>query len=122
MRYTQFITDLRACSFAAIFHDARPADDFQIGDLRQLGQNVVLDAIGKGGVLLCRSLRFSNGSTAIPLLAGWRNKFAFPNDHSRLRRRRASNVHDGAMLGLRRTHFFPRSEDSSAARLDGLVL
>src|SRR5262249_7501737 len=44
-------SDLTEISFAAIIHDTRPTDDFQIGDLRQLGQDVVLHAIDKGGVL-----------------------------------------------------------------------
>ena len=52
MRYAQIITDLTHISFAAIFHHAGPADDFQIGDLRQLGQNVVLDTVDKGRRLL----------------------------------------------------------------------
>ena len=36
---------------AAILHHAGAADDLEIGNLRQLGQNVVLDTVGKGGVL-----------------------------------------------------------------------
>ena len=48
MRYAQIIADLSHISFAAIFHHAAPADHFQIGDPRQLGQNVVLDAIDEG--------------------------------------------------------------------------
>src|SRR6476659_5754897 len=42
MRYTQIITDLPKVSFATVIHDAGPADDFQITDFGQLGQNVIL--------------------------------------------------------------------------------
>jgi hypothetical protein len=45
MRYTQITSDLSHISFVAIFHHAGPADHFQIGDPRQLGQNVVLHTI-----------------------------------------------------------------------------
>src|SRR5881398_1688935 len=45
MRYAQIITDLSHISFDTIFHHAAPADNFQIGDPRQLGQNVVLDTV-----------------------------------------------------------------------------
>ena len=48
VRYAQIVTDLSHISFVAIFHHAGPADHFQIGDLRQLGQNVVLDTIDEG--------------------------------------------------------------------------
>ena len=48
MRYAQIISDLTQISFATIIHHTGPADDFQIGDLRQLGQNVVLHTIGEG--------------------------------------------------------------------------
>src|SRR6266568_3764339 len=51
MRYSQIISNLTDISFATVLHHAGPADDFKIGDLRQLGQNVVLHTIGKGGVL-----------------------------------------------------------------------
>src|SRR5215471_14354756 len=45
MRHTQIITDLTKISLATVIHHAGPADDFQIGDSRQLGQKVVLNAI-----------------------------------------------------------------------------
>ena len=68
MRNPQIITDLTEISFVTIFHNTGPADDFQIGDLRQLGQNVVLDTIDEGAASSLCSLKFSNGRTAIPLL------------------------------------------------------
>ena len=70
MRYAQIITDLSHISFATIFHDARPADHFQIGDPRQLGQNVVLHAVDEGVASSLCSLKFSNGRTAIPFVTG----------------------------------------------------
>src|SRR3954471_22307138 len=46
--------DLRQIVFgrAAIRHDRRAADNFQIANLRQAGQDVVLDAVGEKRVLL----------------------------------------------------------------------
>src|SRR6266576_1037672 len=51
MRYLKRIADLARVLFAAISYHACPADDLEIGDFRQLGQNVVLDTVGKEGVL-----------------------------------------------------------------------
>ena len=34
MRYPQFVTDLPEISFSVEIHDARPTNDFEIGDLR----------------------------------------------------------------------------------------
>ena len=48
MRYAQIIADLSHISFLAIFHHTGPTDHFQIGDPRQLGQNVILDAVDEG--------------------------------------------------------------------------
>ncbi len=50
VRHAKRVADLAHISFAAIFHHAVPADDLEIADFRQLGENVVLDTIGKGGV------------------------------------------------------------------------
>ena len=43
--------DLANVSFPAIFHHAGAADHFQAGHFRQLGQDVVLNTVGKGRVL-----------------------------------------------------------------------
>src|SRR5439155_23566868 len=51
VRYPQLVTDLAHIPFAAVIHHTRPADDFEAGNLRQLGQNVVLNTVGKGCVL-----------------------------------------------------------------------
>src|SRR5205814_1883027 len=40
MRYPQLVTDLTEISFATVVHHTGPADDFQVGDLGQLRQNV----------------------------------------------------------------------------------
>ena len=40
----------RVCCADRDTRDAGPADDLEIGNLRQLGQKVVLDTVGKGGV------------------------------------------------------------------------
>src|SRR6184192_3458120 len=48
---SQLVTDLTHVPLAAIVHYAGSADDFQVGDFRKLGQNVVLHAVGKVRVL-----------------------------------------------------------------------
>ena len=52
MRNAKRAPDLTQIPFSAISHDTGPTDHLEVGDFRQLGQNVVLDAIGKKGVLL----------------------------------------------------------------------
>ncbi len=51
MRHAKRITDLARVVLVTILHDAGPADDLESGDFRQLGQKIVLDAVGKGRVL-----------------------------------------------------------------------
>ena len=51
MRNPEGITDLARVPLAPIFHHAGAADNLEVGNLRQLGQNVVLDTIGKRRVL-----------------------------------------------------------------------
>ena len=105
MRNPQIISDLAEISFATVIHDTGPADDFQIGDLRQLGQNIVLNAIDKGsGVSFC-SLRFSNGRTAIPVVNRMPDQFTFPNDPSNSRGQCNQDATSSALVGFRRTHF-----------------
>src|SRR4030095_4995039 len=80
MRYAQINSDLSHISFLAIFHHTAPADHFQIGDPRQLGQNVILDAIDEGGgvfSLLAQVLKRQNGDSG----RYWTlNKLTSPND------------------------------------------
>ena len=53
MRDAELLADLAqiARRAALVLHDARAADHFEIGDLREVGQNLVLHAIGEKGVL-----------------------------------------------------------------------
>src|SRR5581483_8542436 len=50
MRHTERMANLMCVPVAAILHYTRSADDFEIGNLRQLGQKVVLNTIGKRGI------------------------------------------------------------------------
>ena len=110
MRYPQIISDLAEISFAAIFHHTGPADDFQIGDLRQLGQNVVLHTIDESASSSFCSLRFSNGRTAIPFVTGWRINSLFQTIQPAAAARATSDAASSALVGLRRTHFLPRAK------------
>ena len=66
MRYAKLFPDLAqvAPRRLPISHHTGAADDFEVGDLGQVGQDFVLHAIGKVGVCFV-SLRFSKGRTAI---------------------------------------------------------
>src|SRR5437773_12473143 len=79
MRYPKRIANLAHISFTAIFHHACPADDFEIGDLRQLGQDVVLHAIGERRVffLVAQVFKRKNGDSSRYRMPA---QFAFPND------------------------------------------
>ena len=72
VRHAKRISDLAKISFAAIFHHAGAADDFQIADLRQLGQNVVLHTIGEDGVffLVVQIFKRQNGDSSLLAVAG----------------------------------------------------
>src|SRR3954447_5240260 len=52
--YAEGLRDLRQVVFSrpAIRHDGRAADHLQVVDLRQAGQDIVLDSVGEKGVLL----------------------------------------------------------------------
>src|SRR6478672_2647550 len=99
MRYPQIISNLTEISFATVIHDTRSADDFQVADLGQLGQNVVLHAISKGRVLflLAEVFKRQNGNSGCYWLP---DKFTFPNDpgggrcqsNQRCRQKRAARV------------------------------
>ena len=82
MRDSQLVPDLAHISFAAVVHHAGPADDFEIGDLRQLGQNVVLHTIGKDRVffLVAQIFKRKNGDSSCYRLP---DQFTFPNDPAR---------------------------------------
>ena len=70
VRYAQIISDLTHISFATVIHHTRPADDFQIGDPRQLGQNVVLHAIDEGRVVLSRRSDFQTAERRFQFVTG----------------------------------------------------
>ena len=66
MRHPKDIADLAHIAFAAVFHHAVPADDLEIADFRELGQNVVLHAIRKGGLffLVAQIFKRQNGDSS----------------------------------------------------------
>ena len=64
---------------AAIFHHARAADHLEIGNFRQLGQNIVLDAIGKKSVLFVRRSDFQREHGDSGSTGRWAGSF-FQND------------------------------------------
>ena len=68
MRYSQLVADLTHIPLAAIVHHAGPADHLQIGDFRQLGQNVVLHAIDESRVFLSARLNFQMAERRFQLL------------------------------------------------------
>src|SRR5437762_3740145 len=53
MRNAQLLRNLAkiTCNSALILHHARAADYFQVCDLRKVGQDLVLHAVGKIGIL-----------------------------------------------------------------------
>src|SRR5206468_10339045 len=59
-------SDLANVPFASIFHHAGAADYFQVGHLRQLGQNVVLNTVGKRRVLFlgAKIFKWQNGDSS----------------------------------------------------------
>src|SRR6476661_11237090 len=79
VRYPQIISNLTEISFATVLHHAGPANDFQVGDLRQLGQYVVLQTIGKGRVLflLAQVFKRENGDSSWYWLP---NQLTFPHN------------------------------------------
>src|SRR5437762_9942601 len=79
MRYSQIISNLTEISFAAIFHHTAPADDFQVADFRQLGQDVILHTVSKGRVLFLIAQIFKRQNSDSSC---WRlpDQFTFPNN------------------------------------------
>jgi len=66
MRYTQIISDLTEISFATVFHHAGSADHFQVGDLCQLCQKIVLHAIDecRAFLLVAQIFKWQNGDSS----------------------------------------------------------
>ena len=75
------VADLARVVLIAILHHAGPADDLEIGNLRQLGQKVVLDTVGKGGVLsvVAQIFKWKHCDSSC---CGTAEYFTFPNDHA----------------------------------------
>ena len=121
VRYPQLVTDLAHISFAAVLHDTRPADDFQVSDLRQLGQNVVLHAVGKSRVLflLAEVFKRKDGDPGCYRLP---DQFAFRNDPAARRCKSNQRRHQQRTRWIS-SHPFPSAgENSGAAGLNGFVL
>ena len=110
VRHAKLIADLADISFAAIFHDTGPADDFQIGDLRQLGQNVVLHAIGKGLRFLSARSDFQTAERRFQLLADAGLVRFSKRFHPTAAANATRDAASSALVGLRRTHFLPRAK------------
>src|SRR5438034_4824943 len=120
MRYPQIISDLTEISFATVIHNTRPADDFQIGDLCQLGQNVVLHTIGEGGVpfLLTQIFERQNSDSGCYRMS---NKFTFPNDPASGRRQCDQRRCQYSAGWISPYPFLPASENTSVSCLSGSV-
>ena len=117
-RYTHH-SDL-AYSVATVIHDTRAAD-YQISDLRQPGQNVVLHAIGKGGVFfpLAEVFKRQHSDSGCEWMM---SKFTFPNDPAASRRKSDRQCDEGGDASIP-SYPFPGSRgNSGAACLNGLVL
>jgi hypothetical protein len=106
---------------ATILHDAGAADHFEIGHFCQLGQNVVLHAIGKECVLffVAKIFKRQHCNTSRQWMP---REITFRNDPTRGRcesdqRRRQERT------GRIASHpFFSASEDSSVTRQNWLML
>src|SRR5213075_297920 len=107
MRYPKRIANLAHISFTAIFHHACPADDFEIGDLRQL---VKMSSCTPSANAACSfsSPRFSNGRTAIPVVTGCRINSLFQTIQPAAAAKATRQAASSALLGLRHTHFLLR--------------
>ena len=106
MRYPQSLPIWRTISFAAVIHDAGPADDFQVGDLRQLGQNVVLHTIGKAAAcFFLRRLSFQTAERRFQLLPDAGSIHFSKHSIQQLRPVQSETPASNALVGLRRTHF-----------------
>src|SRR5207248_273275 len=121
MRYSQIISNLTEIAFAAIFHHAGPADDFQVADLRQLGQDVILHTISKRAIflLLAEIFKRQNGDSSC-----WRlpDKFTFPHDPASGRRQTNQRCHEECSCWISPDPFPSSGENSGVSRLNRFVL
>src|SRR5260370_36323721 len=120
MRYSQFVSDLTEISFATVIHDTRPADDFQVSDLGQLRQNVVLHTIGKRGVflLLAQVFKWQYGNSSCHRM---RDKFTLPNYPARSRCQSNQRCHQERTCWIPPHPFLPSAENSSVSRLNRFI-
>src|SRR5207249_8630103 len=121
MRYPQIISDLTEISLATVIHHAGPANDFQVGDCRQLGQNVVLHTINERRLffLLAQIFKREDGNS---VRQGTRHKFTFPNDpaSSCCQRDQGRCKQRAAWIALH--PFLTSSENSSVSHPNRFVL
>src|SRR5439155_5202462 len=87
MRYAQIISDLTEISLATVIHHAGPADDLEICDPRELGQDVVLDAIDERPAFLLVAQIFKRQNRN-PSCYRMTDQFTFRNDPSSSRHQR----------------------------------
>src|SRR2546421_1612908 len=120
MRYSQIISNLTEISFAAIFHHAGPADDFQVADLRQLGQDVILHIISKRAIflLLAEVFKRQNGDSSC-----WRlpDQFTFPHDPASGRRQTNQRCHEECTCWIAPDPFPSSRENSGVSGLNWFV-
>src|SRR5436190_22590034 len=120
MRYPKRIANLAHISFTAIFHHAGPADDFEIGDLRQLGQNVVLHAISERRVffLVAQVFKRQNGDSSCWPLP---DQFTFPDDPASGGRQTNQRCHEECTCWVAPDPFPSSRENSGVSRLNRFV-
>src|SRR4030095_10881257 len=121
MRYSQIISDLTDISFATIFHHAGPADDFQVGDLCQFGQNVVLYTIDECHAFLLLA-QIWKGQNAVSTCYWLPNQFTLPNDPARCRSQSDQGCCQERADWIAPHPFLPASENTSVSRLNRLML
>ena len=117
----ELITDLARVLFTAISHHAGPANNLEIGNLGQLGQKVVLDAVGKGGVLsvITQIFKWKHCDSSC---CGRRNRSLFQTITPTAAIRASDNHDIPAAVGFRCSHFFPRAKNSGTPGSDWFVL
>src|SRR6184192_2127252 len=120
MRYSQIISNLTEISFAAIFHHAGPADDFQVADLRQLGQDVILHTISKRAVflLLTQIFKRQNSDSSCYRLP---DQFTFPSDPASSCRQTNQRCHEECTCWVAPDPFPSSHENSGVSRLNRFV-
>src|SRR5262249_15695838 len=108
-------------SLATVLHHACPANDFQLADLRKLGQNVVLHTIGKRAVffLLAQIFNRQNGNS------GWMwllDHLSVPNHPAASRSERERQSDEECCDWIALHPFATPGESARTARPNRLVL